>query len=102
MEERQETGDHVAGLEGSAENPLAARNKGLTSQDLESNEPQQKSIEKTQDSDSEVVVDLQSSLEDRRANRDKVSNPPPSAPNEREGNWIEALQNHDSEIMADL
>ncbi|MCJ1251272.1 hypothetical protein MMC30_008503 [Trapelia coarctata] len=67
----------------------------------ESNEPQQKSIEKTQDSDGEVVADLQSSSEDRRANKDKVSSPLRFASSGRERNRIEALQNHDCEIAAD-
>ena len=93
MEEQETVNQLVASLKGTVENPLAARNKGLTPEDLP-NKPRQKSREKTQDSDGEVVADPRSSLEDQQANRDTASNSPPSAPDGHEGNQLEALYNH--------
>jgi hypothetical protein len=81
------------------ESALPARNKGLNLEASQSDEPQQISSEKPQDSGSEVVAALQSSSEDQQANRDRVSNPLPSAPNGCERIRIEALQNYDN--MAD-
>ena len=46
MEEQETVNQLVASLKGTVENPLAARNKGLTPEDLP-NKPRQKSREKT-------------------------------------------------------
>jgi hypothetical protein len=86
----------VADLEDTVESALPARNKGLNPEASQSDELQQISSEKAQDSGSDVVAALQSSSEDQQANRGNVSNPLPSAPNRCERNRIGVLQNHDS------